>query len=191
MRNILTSDGSFVNNDNVFETILNIEGKYRKPDFSEINNGLTAEVGYNFFHYLKNFNLNKDPHILILPPNNHYYFDKRELRNVKTVINLKNLNVIKDLDTFLFTLTRIFPPKVNFLGYFTYNKISFTGDGLFIGLSTRINNLLDWRTDHNMDKEEFSTLLHKFGFNIIDMTEMAGQTYFYSEKVCNPSKARA
>jgi hypothetical protein len=42
-----------------------------------------------------------------------------------------------------------------------------------------------------MDKEEFSNLLQKFGFNIIDMTEMEGHTYFYSEKACKPSEARA
>ena len=191
MENILASDNRYLNNDNVFETILNIEKKYRKSDFNEIPKGLTAEVGKNFFSYLKNFNLSNDPHLLILPPNNHYYFDKKELRSVRTIVNLKNLNIIKDLDTFLFTLTQILPPNVNFLGYFSYNKITLKGDGLLLGLSTRLNNLLDSRTDHNMNKKELSDRLQKFGFKIVDMTELDGLTYFYSQKVCQPAKIRA
>jgi hypothetical protein len=191
MENISTSDNSYLNNYNAFETILNIERKYGNSDFNEIRKGLTAEVGKNFFSYLKNFNLSNDPHLLILPPNNHYYFDKKELRSVRTIINLKNLNAIKDLDTFLSTLTQILPPTVNFLGYFSYNKITLKGEGLLLGLSARLNNLLDSRTDHNMNKKELSDRLQKFGFKIIDMTELDGLTYFYSQKVCQPARIRA
>ncbi len=190
MENIATGS-RYINNDNIYETILNIERKYVKPDPDELTYGLTAEDGKNFFRYLKNFNLAKDPDLLILPPNNHYYFDEKELKNVRTLVNLKNLNLIKDLNSFLFTLSRILPSNANFVGYFSYNKFTLTGDGLFTGLSTRINKFLDLKTDHNMDKKEFAGRLQKFGFRVIDMTELNGLTFFYVQKKSHESRLTA
>jgi len=190
MENIVTSENRFLNNEKIIETILNIETKYQKPNLDEVNYGLSATDGKNFFRYLKNFNLAKDPDLLILPPNNHYYFDEKELRNVRTLVNLKNLNLIKDLNSFLFTLVRILPQNANFVGYFSYNKFTFTGYGL-TGLSTRINKMLDLKTDHNMDKKEFSERLQKFGFRIIDMTEINGLTFFYTQKKSHESRLTA
>jgi hypothetical protein len=181
MENILTSDERPLYNENVFETILSIERKYDKPDINEASFGLTAEDGNNFFHYLKKLNLANDPHLLILPPNNHYYFDEDELNSVRTIINLKNLNLIKDLDTFLFTLTSILPLHVNFIGFFSFNKITFKPDVLFSGLTARLANLLDSKTDHNMNRKEISDRLQKYGFRVADMTDLNGHTYFYSQ----------
>lgn len=187
MENNSVSENSAFNNNIVYNSTLNIEDlSYREADFNKANYSLTAEVGINLFRYLKNFNLNKDPDLLILPPNNHYYFDKRELRRVRTLINLKNLNLVKDLDNFLFTLNRILRANVNFVGYFSYNKITFSGDSLLTGLSTRLNNLLDAKTDHNMNEKELSRYLGKYGFKVIDMHEMNGLTYFYSKTLCGP-----
>lgn len=189
MENIITSDNRY-NNENLYETILKVK-KYSKPDLKELTFSLSAEDGKNFFQYLKNFNLSKDPELLILPPNNHYYFDEKELRNVRTLINLKNLNLIKDLNTFLFTLSRMLPQNANFLGYFSYSKLTFNGDSLFTGLSSRLNNLLDLKTDHNLDKKEFSERIQRFGFKVNDMTEMNGLTYFYTKVVRHPTNYRA
>lgn len=187
-----STTGRYINNDNIdIDTILNIERKYVKTDPDELTYGLNAEDGKNFFRYLKNFNLAKDPDLLILPPNNHYYFDEKELKNVRTLVNLRNLNLIKDLNSFLYTLVRILPPSANFVGYFSYNKFTFTGDRLFTGLSTRINKFLDLKTDHNLNKKEFAGLLQKYGFRIIDMTEMNGLTFFYTQKRSNESRLTA
>lgn len=180
-----------INNENIYETILKIESKYGKPDLNEISSGLTVEDGRNFFHYLKSFNLTKDPDLLILPPNNHYYFDENELRNVRTLINLKNLNLIKELDTFLFTLIRLLPADANFLGYFSYSKFSFSGESLFTGLSTRLTNFLDFRTDHNLDARKLTERFDKYGFRMIDMTEMNGLTFFYSKNHSHASRLSA
>lgn len=177
----MTSNQRIAGNENIYETILNIESKYGDADFRQSTSGLTAEDGRNFFRYLKKFKLVKDPELLILPPNNHYYFDEKELRNVRTLINLKNLNLIRDLDSFLFSLTQLLPPGANFLGYFSYNKMSFTGDSIFSGLSTRLYNFLDFKTNHNLNEKELTERFYKFGFRLIDMTEMDGLIYFYSK----------
>ena len=184
------SDNTHFDNDN--ETFFNIEKKSNiKPDFDEVSLSLTAEIGKNFFHYLKSFNLAKDPDLLILPPNNHYYFDEQELKSVKTLVNLKNFNLIEDPNKFLSTLFNLLPQSVNFIGCFSYSKINFTGESILSGLSTRLTNLLDSRTDHNMDQKEFSRLLKKYGFKVVDMTEIDGLTYFYSQNISRPARKRA
>jgi hypothetical protein len=152
------------------------------PNFSPENFSLTAEGGKNFFRYLKSFNLFKEPELLILSPNIHFYYDENDLKGVKTFLILKKLNLIKDLDTFLHTVFNILPENVNFVGCFSDSK-SIDGNGFLSGLSTRFNNFLDSKTDHNMDKKDVSDLLEKHGFKIIDMTEINGLTFFYSQTV--------
>jgi hypothetical protein len=181
MENSITTNKG-LNSDNIYETIFKIESKYGNPDLRESNSGLTVEDARNFFHYLKKFDLANDRDLLILPPNNHYYFDEKELRDVRTLINLKNLNLIKELDTFLYTLIRLLPHDANFLGYFSYSKITLSGDNLFSGLTTRLTNFLDFKTDHNLDEKEFTRRMYKYGFRLLDLTEMNGLTYFYSKK---------
>ena len=161
-----------------------------KPGFSSTNFCFTAERGKNFFHYLKRFNLSKEPDLLILFPNNHYYYEEIDLRNIRTLINLKKLNLIKDLDKFLHTLIHILPPNVNFIGCFSDSK-PFKWNGFLSELSTRLTNIMDSKTDHNIDKKDVSGLLEKSGFKVVDMTEINGLTFFYSQNVRQPIEIKA
>jgi hypothetical protein len=191
MENISVLNNPYFNNDNIYETYYNREKiSNGNPGFSPVKFSLTAEGGKNFFRYLKRFNLFTEPDLLILPPNSHYYYDENDLKSVRTLINLKKLNLIKDLDTFLYTLSGILPPNVNFMGCFSDSK-TLKGNRFLSGLSNRFNNLLDSRPDHNMDKKNVSELLEKYGFKVVDMTEMNGITYFYSLNVCQPVEFRA
>ncbi|MBK8881327.1 MAG: hypothetical protein IPN67_02805 [Bacteroidales bacterium] len=95
---------------------------YGKPFFSADSFNLTAEGGVTFFQYLKKFNLFREPELLILSPNIHFYYDENDLKDVRTFILLRKLNLIKELDTFLDTLSHILPPDVNFVGCFSDNK---------------------------------------------------------------------
>jgi hypothetical protein len=191
MENNISTENRFLNKENIYQTIKNIEKKYEKAEPDEFTFGLQVEDGKNFFRYLKNFNLSKDPDLLILPPNNHYFFDEHELNHVRTLINLKNLNLIKDLDSFLYNLGRMLPSEANFLGFFSYNKLSLSVDSLISGLYTRFNNFLDLKKDHNLSEKELDQRLSKYGFRIVDMTEMNGLTYFYARKSSYSSKAMA
>jgi len=47
----------------------------------------------------------------------------------------------------------------------------------------RFVSLLDFRTENKLSKDDVSVLLEKNGFKIIDMTEMDGLTYFYSQNI--------
>ena len=144
---------------------------YGKPIFSSDNFNLTAEGGVTFFKYLKKFNLFSEPELLILSPNIHFYYDENDLKDVRTFILLRKLNLIKELDTFLHTLSHILPPNVNFVGCFSDNK-TLKWNGFVSNISNKINNILDSKTDNFLDKEDVSELLEKHGFKIVDMTEM-------------------
>jgi len=161
-----------------------------KPSFSPDNFSLTAEGGKNFTSYLKRFDLFKEPDILILSPNIHFYYDENDFKNVRTFIILKKLNLIKDLDTFLHTVSCILPTNVNFIGCFSDSK-PFKWNGFLSELSTRLTNIMDSKTDHNIDKKDVSGLLEKSGFKVVDMTEINGLTFFYSQNVRQPIEIKA
>jgi len=162
----------------------------KKPNFSPDNFGLTAEGGKNLFRYLKSFNLSGESDLLVLPPNAHYYYDRDDLKKVRTIINLRKLNYIKDLDQFFNTLIQILPANVNFVGCFSDSK-SGNRKGFLTGLSYRVTNFLDSRTNHYLDRKEVTLLLTKWGFNVIDMTETNGLTYYYSQKANHHAEVRA
>ena len=162
---------------------------YGKPIFSSDNFNLTAEGGVTFFKYLKKFNLFSEPELLILSPNIHFYYDENDLKDVRTFILLRKLNLIKDLDTFIRTLSQILPPNVNFVGCFSDNK-TLKWNGLVSNLSNKFYNILYSKTDHFLDKEDVSDLLDKYGFKIIDMTEMDELILFCSQTIPRPEKIK-
>jgi hypothetical protein len=162
---------------------------YGKPFFSADNFNLTAEGGVTIFQYLKKFDLFREPELLILSPNIHFYYDENDLKDVRTFILLRKLNLIKELDSFLKTLTLILPPDVNFVGCFSDNK-TLKWNGFVSNLSNKINNILDSKTDHFLDKEDVSGLLEKHGFKIVDMTEMDELILFYSKTVRPPEQVK-
>jgi hypothetical protein len=179
------------NNDNVYETSFNREMIYEgNLSLSSTIVSLIAEGGENLFHYLKSFNLLRDSDLIVLPSNQHYYYDENDLQGVRTIVNLKRLNLIKDLDAFLSTLRRILPSNVNFIGCFSDCK-SLTGFEFFFRLSVRFNSLLDPRADRDIKKKNVTALLEKHGFKVIDMTETGGLTYFYSQNIPQDLKIRA
>jgi hypothetical protein len=162
---------------------------YGKPIFSSDNFNLTAEGGVTFFKYLKKFNLFSEPELLILSPNIHFYYDENDLKDVRTFILLRKLNLIKDLDIFLRTLSQILPVNVNFVGCFSDNK-TLKWNGFVSNLSNKFYNILDSKTDHFLDKEDVSELLGKYGFKIIDMTEMDELILFCSKTIPRPEKIK-
>jgi hypothetical protein len=161
-----------------------------KNSFSSNNSSLTAEKGMTFFRYLKRFNLFNEPDLLILYPNIHFYYDENELKSIRTFINLKKLNLIKDLDEFLHSVFSITPMNINFVGCFSESKphkgIEFISD-----LSNRIINLLDAKTYNSMDRTQVTELLEKYGYKIVDMTEANGVTFFYSRNIRQPVETKA
>jgi hypothetical protein len=150
---------------------------------------LLAEGGVNFLRYLKNLDLAGEPNLIILSSRNHYHYDKNDLKSVRTLINLRKLNLIKHLDMFLNSLVRILPPNTNFIGCFSHRKTWKENEFNVKRLSGMLNRLFGFpcfRTDHNMNKNEVIELLERNNFRIVDMKEKNGLTYFYSQNISRP-----
>ena len=145
---------------------------------------LLAEGGENFYHYITWLGLSKDPNLMILSSIHHYYYDFNDLKGVKTLINLKKLNQINHVDTFLNNVIRVLPPKAKFVGCFLDNKIR---SGISVPFYrsfrflNRLINMVDSKTDRFMSRKDVIRLLESHNFGIVDMTEISNITYFCAE----------
>lgn len=157
--------------------------KYQKrSDFDPAIVTLIAKGGADFFRYFKSLNLSKESDILVLPSNNHYYYDEEELKDIKILINLKKLNLIKRPDTFLNLLGRILPSNSNLIGCFSDSK-SESRNGFhffnFLEFFRKVISLIDSRTENTLDKNKVLEIFRKSGFRAINMKEMNGLTFFH------------
>ena len=146
---------------------------------------LISEGGEFFLQYLRFLGLENEPNMLVLSSNHHYYYDFNELKGVTTLINLKKLNLMKHLDSFLHTIYRGLSAKTNFIGCFS-DRNTQNGEGLPSRMFKGFINFLDSRIDNDLNKNEVSEILETHGFKIINMKEMDGLTFFYAQNISNP-----
>jgi|WetSurMetagenome_2_1015567.scaffolds.fasta_scaffold783562_1 hypothetical protein len=118
---------------------------------------LIAEVGLNFFRFLRSLGLSAGPDLVVLSSKDNYFCNEYELKHARIIVNLKKLNLIKHLDLFLNTMVLILPPDTSFIGYFSDEKA--------------------------LNRSEVSELLEKNGFKTLGMKEINGLIYFISKNV--------
>jgi hypothetical protein len=143
---------------------------------------LIAEGGENFFHYLNRLGLAYEPNMMVLPSNHHYYYDHSELEDVTTLVNVKKLNLIKHLDSFIQTVSDVISPKTNFIGCFSDSNTE-KENGLPSRMYKKFINFLDSRIDNEIDKNDISKLLESRGHKVVDMTVINGLTYFRTQHI--------
>jgi hypothetical protein len=171
---------------------INTEDKEVSMDDNQNNpvfENLLAEGGENFYHYINWLGLGKDPNLMILSSIHHYYYDFNDLKGVKTLINLKKLNEINHIDTFMANVFRVLPAKANFVGCFKDNKIRGGISVPFYQSFKFLNgliNIVDSKTDRFMTRKDVIKLLESRDFSIIDMTEISSITYFCAESKKKP-----
>lgn len=174
---------------------------------NRIFDNLVAEGCENFFEYFEQTGISADENMILLPSSHHYYYDVEDLREVKTIVNLKQLNKIKQPKDFLKNIFHILPNKSNFIGYFIDGKNQLGimpnsstpsnknrgVDPVENGISSRIPflnmiyDIMDSKTNRFLTKRTVATMLEEVGFKILDMTEIKGLTYFSVRKL-NPVK---
>lgn len=142
---------------------------------------ITRSGGKDLKLYIKKLKLLNDPNILVLSSTRHYYYDQSELKCITTLINLKKLNQIENIDSFLDTLYNIFSPGVNFIGFFSDYNIEYRSR-LISRMYNGFINFLDSRLDIYFDREVVTEILESHGFQVIDMRLINGLTYFSSRK---------
>jgi hypothetical protein len=164
---------------------------------------LLAEGGDEFDRYVRSTGLSLNSNLIVLPSFHHYYYDSEELKNVKSIVVLKKLNRIEEIEDFLETHLDFLPDDCSFIGCFINNsKIDQfalrTGttrteklrnsDRIELGIVSKypflnmVYSLMDLRTNSYMSEESVSLMLSDHGFEVTDMTESNGLTFFNSRK---------
>ena len=169
---------------------------------NEIATILMEEGGEALFNYVEWLGLLSDPDIIVLSSRHHYYYTEEELKRIETIINLKQLNLIKDLGEMLKSVFTMMPSGCNFIGCFAeknkhleyiVNSSENNGhepnnEAVENGIISRfpiinmIYNFIDFRTNRYMTKKDVTNLFESFGFTITDMTELNGLTFFMAKK---------
>ena len=205
MRDSITLDNLDIINNQRINTLINFGGS--SVDLVKSNTVLrvpTTENCENFTNYIERLDLSKDPNLVVLSSLHHYYYDADEMTNVKTIINLKELNQIKQLKDFLHSIYHILRPNCNFIGCFVNNKkqsgfvlntspsdsyYKRNSDAIENGIVSSspflnmIFNMIDSKTNKYMSERSVSLLLGEYGFKVLDMTEMDGLTYFCAQSL--------
>ncbi|HEY5124782.1 MAG TPA: hypothetical protein VIK14_13715 [Ignavibacteria bacterium] len=171
---------------------------------NEAINILIAEGGDGFYNYVDWRGLSKDPNLIVLSSKHNFFYDAEEMSNVKTVINLKELNQIKRIKSILQSYLHFLPQKSNFVGCFVDNEkingyvlrkssssfdIKKNFDAIENSIVSQIPfinmlySIMDSRTNTYMSKRSVTSLLDDYGFKVIDMTELNGITFFHSQKI--------
>jgi hypothetical protein len=188
-------------------TITSIGLSDRLVDFavaSEAIDKLITEGGEGFFNYVDRIGLANDPNLIVLSSLHNYYYDSEEMNNVTTVINLKELNLIKQIKSSLHYQLQSLPEKCNFVGCFVNNeKVERFAlrngtsssekirkyDDIELGIVSQfpfinmIYSLMDLKTNLFMSVRSVTLMLRVDGFKVIDMTELNGLTFFCAQKV--------
>ncbi len=154
-----------------------------KSTTSSILARMVSEGGKDFYNYLSWIGLSGEPNIMVLSSLHHYYYDHNDLKSIGILINIKKLNQVTHLESFLHTLFRLLPCKSHFVGCFCRTKEE-TGKSFrqrpvkfFQGLlsGTRFGN------GRTVTKESITKLLENNGFILKDLTEINGVTYLWAQ----------
>jgi hypothetical protein len=204
MRNSIGIEGSdFINNQRL-EILAKLGGNMNQVRTNSVQKVLDTEAAENFVRYLDQLGIDKDSNLVVLSSSHHYYYDAEEMINVKTMVNLTELNQIKQLKDFLHSIFRILPPKCTFIGCFVNNKkqdlfvlnssptdsyYKRNSDAIENGIASSspilnmIYNMIDSKTNKYLSDRSVSLLLGEHGFKITNMTEIDGLTYFCAQSL--------
>ena len=142
---------------------------------------IISEGGDDFFQYLSWTGIINEPNLMVLSSLHHYYYDHKDLSGIRTLINLKKLNQVKHLESFLHVVFRVLPPNAVFVGCFSDSRNE-AGKGTPFFQSSRLYNrlinFLDSKTDREMNRRDVVELLDSHGFKVVDMADINGMTYF-------------
>jgi len=175
---------------------LNSTNPIKKNPVLEMFNSEGCEA---FIDYIELLGLSQDKNIVVLSSIYHYYYDADEMKDVKTIINLKELNKVNDIKNFLHSIFHTLSPKSYFIGCFVdnenidlyklrekitpYQKMKIL-DAIENGILSRVPflnrmySILDLKTNTYMSRENVTSLMNTHGLKVINMTELYGLIYF-------------
>jgi len=183
-----------------------ITGRSASSAFSRLNHlfaELTAEVRQDLISYLDGMGLINEASILVIPSTRHFFYDADDMKGVKTIVNLKPLNYVKEIRDFLRKLSELLPDDSTFVGCFTDNKaqngfsdkygnlprnLSHKAEAYENGIESRIPfinrmySFIDMKTNRYLTARTVYMLLEESNLQLVTMTEKNGLTYFHARK---------
>ncbi|MRR22241.1 hypothetical protein EG830_04595 [bacterium] len=165
-------------------------------------NELDIEVRQSLIDYLDRMGLVKESGMLVIPSSRHYFYDAEDMKGIRTVITLRQLNYIREIHDFLRQITGLLPVKSNFIGCFVDNRtqsgtpekgsqpgqLSDKTEAYENGIESRIPfinrmySIIDFRTNRYLTRRTVTSLLKESGLELVGMTEINGLTYFHARK---------
>lgn len=179
----------------------------RDSGLTHLFNELDIEVRQALIDYLDRMGLVKESGMLVIPASRHYFYDAEDMKGIRTVITLRQLNYIREVRNFLKQITGLLPPKSNFIGCFIDNRAQGTAseknsnssgpvsdktEAYENGIESRIPfinrmySIIDFRTNRYLTRRAVTNLLKESGLELVGMTEINGFTYFHARK-SNPA----
>lgn len=175
----------------------------RDSGLTHLFNELDIEVRQALIDYLDRLGLVKESGMLVIPSSRHYFYDAEDMKGIRTVITLRQLNYIREVRDFLKQITGLLPAKSNFIGCFIDNRAQGTGseknnnssgqvsdktEAYENGIESRIPfinrmySIIDFRTNRYLTRRTVTSLLKESGLELVGMTEINGLTYFHARK---------
>jgi len=203
MDNNAAGYNSGVLNDPTIKSTYRMNNAKRERKLSILFEELTDEVREDLITYLDRMGLAGEAQILVIPSTRHYFFDAEDLRGIKTVINLKQLNYVREIREFLKKISAMLPNNSSFVGCFIDNKsqngfsdkysnlprqLSEKAEAYENGIESRIPfinrmySFIDARTNRYLTKRTVSHLLEECSLQLVSMAELNGLTYFCTQK---------
>jgi len=167
--------------------------------FAELN----TTVRQDLISYLEEVGLVSDPAILVIPSSRHFFYDAEDLKGMKTVVNLKQLNYVREIRDFLHKVSELLPQESCFVGCFIDNKsqngfsdkysnlpkeLSEKAEAYENGIESRIPfinrmySFIDLKTNRYLTKRTVTNLLEECNLQLIGMTGLNGLTYFHARR---------
>lgn len=174
-----------------------------KSHLNRLFDELSDAAREDLIEYLDRMGLASEPDLLVIPSTRHYFYDAEDIKGIKTVVSLRQLNHVREVRDFLRTVVDMLPVKSNFVGCFVDNRVqngfsdkysnlprdmSEKADAYENGIESRIPfinrmySFIDSRTNRYLTKRTVSNLLKEAGLELVGMTDLHGLTYFHTRK---------
>ena len=175
-------------------------GTEEKNEICEI---LLNEGGESLYNYVEWLGLLNSKDLIVLSSQRHYFYTEDDIRRTGTIVNLKQLNQIRNLDTLIESIFKVMSDYANFVGCFAETGRnsevgsngrngnggqSYNEDAIEHGIISRIPivnmiyNFIDAKTNRHLNREEVRNMFSNHGLKILDMTDLDGLVYFCARK---------
>jgi len=169
MENILLLPEPDIMNDKKSRSKMTVVFVSREKEYENtFVDSLISEGGGTFFNYLNGLGHAYRSGMMFLSSRHNYYYDLSDLSGASTVINLKRLNRVPHLKSFLNTISKAVIQGTFFSGCFSEYRKS--------------GNIFNSSPFQVISREEIVSLLESIGFTLFDLTEISGLTYFLAKK---------